>query len=244
MDVLSKFESFGLALLVERFWIELEPCAAVHTAWMGVSQRRGSSGFIASIRHNNRKLYLGTFDTAVAAARAFDDKAAFLRPYTTNVNFPELLKAEKPQQLNPKLIHQYKFRPGCPVETLVRYGTQKERWIDAEITKVNPPDYTYDLLVLQPKRHGVNPNAVHVPEHYIRNKTYKASEVVETRIRYAKKDEPCDTWIEAAVTNVHIDGSYDIEVTEPQKHQVNPLATHVPQDFLRPICEMSTEWFE
>merc|ERR1719480_337733 len=107
MDVLSKFEHFGLALLVEKFWFELEPAGAA-------------------------------------------------------------------------AIHQYKFRPGCPVETLVRYGTQRERWIDAEITKVNPKDHTYDLLVLQPKRHGVNPNAVHVPESYIRNKTYKPSEVVET----------------------------------------------------------------
>jgi len=246
MDVLSKFEHFGLALLVEKFWFELEPAgaAAIHQAWMGVSQRRKGKGFIASIKHNDRKLYLGTFDTAVAAARAFDDKAAFLRPYTTNVNFPELLKNEKPPQLNPNLIHQYKFRPGCPVETLVRYGTQRERWIDAEITKVNPTDFTYDLLVLQPKKHGVNPNAVHVPENYIRNKTYTINEVVETRIRYTEKNEPCEIWIAALVTNVHINGSYDITVAEPEKHQVNPLATHVPQDYLRPSCEMSTEWHE
>ena len=42
------------------------------------------------------------------------------------------------------------------------------RWILSEITTYNPEDDTWDLRVLHPNQHNVNPRAVHVPDIHVR----------------------------------------------------------------------------
>ena len=42
------------------------------------------------------------------------------------------------------------------------------RWILSEITTYNPEDDTWDLRVLHPNQHNVNPRAVHVPDMHVR----------------------------------------------------------------------------
>eukprot|EP00494_Astrolonche_serrata_P030403 UN30670 len=192
MVAFSKFDILGLAMAIEKIEKSLDP--EYNGNWLGVSPRGGK--FIACIKHNDRRLYLGCFDNAVEAATAWDRRAVYLRgPRTKNVNFPQLIddKSEEEKIKNKRPPRIIKFRPSEAVETKIRYGTNKEVWINAEITKVNK-DQTYDLIVLQPKKHRVNPFAIHVPEKFIQNKTYVKNEPVETRIKNS------DKWIPALVT--------------------------------------------
>lgn len=60
------------------------------TGFKGVAPLpRRSPGFFARIKANGRQLYLGRYDTAEQAARAYDEAARrFFGPFA-NVNFPE-----------------------------------------------------------------------------------------------------------------------------------------------------------
>lgn len=65
------------------------------------------------------------------------------------------------------------FQTGEVVETKIVFRANGGRknsghWIDAQITKFNPDDGTYDIFVPESQRHRVNPHAVHVPASFLR----------------------------------------------------------------------------
>lgn len=80
------------------------------------------------------------------------------------------------------------------VETVIRYGSESEIWIDATINGFNQDDETYNLYVLDPEKFKVNPEAVHVPEDLIRNKQRK---MVKRRSTKKRKKPAIDLLNEA-----------------------------------------------
>jgi len=56
----------------------------------GVSRIRRSTAWRAQIRHNGKKLHLGTFESELDAAKAFDAAALRLRGEFARLNFPSV----------------------------------------------------------------------------------------------------------------------------------------------------------
>lgn len=72
------------------------------TGYVGVQHARTPGKYIAAIGHERRTIYLGTFDSAEAAARAYDSAALhFHREYAT-INFPEAVKPYSPRLYRPQ----------------------------------------------------------------------------------------------------------------------------------------------
>jgi len=63
-----------------------------------------------------------------------------------------------------------KYNIGETVETRIVFQkrSNREAWVTARISKYNHEDNTWDIEVLEPKRHRVHPVAIHVPDHFIR----------------------------------------------------------------------------
>jgi len=73
------------------------------------------------------------------------------------------------ESLQQKSAAKRLFDPGDYVETKIVYGRngKSEKWIEAVLVKWNPSDGSWDLKVLNPKKHNVSPVAVHVPQKII-----------------------------------------------------------------------------
>jgi len=104
------------------------------------------------------------------------------------------------------------------VETVIRYGSEQEIWIDATINGFNQDDETYNLYVLDPETFKVNPEAVHVPENLIRNKKRK---LVKRRSTKKRKKPAIDLLNEADSSGKF--GSSDI-VAQWSTKKAKPMA--------------------
>lgn len=56
--------------------------------YKGVYRRKDSGSWVASIRSNNQRIHIGTFECEVAAAKAYDNKAKQLHKDFAVLNFP------------------------------------------------------------------------------------------------------------------------------------------------------------
>lgn len=57
--------------------------------YRGVFQSQGLKGFQAKIKDNKKLIYIGTFDTVIEAAKAYDKEAKRLHGEFAVLNFPE-----------------------------------------------------------------------------------------------------------------------------------------------------------
>merc|ERR1719242_2408186 len=63
---------------------------------------------------------------------------------------------------------------------------------------------------------------------------YAFGEVVETKIVYSARARTEEKWVAATISKFHrSDNTWDVEVLEPAKHRVHPIAVHVPDAFIR-----------
>lgn len=128
------------------------------------------------------------------------------------------------------------FEPNEIAQTLFVDRQGNTKWIDVKITK-NNEDETYDLIVLQATKYGLNPTAIHVPQNKLRAKPkppsdskFKIGQIVETLF----KDRNGSTiWIDVLINNARVGEVYDIEVLKCNIYGVNPNAVYVPGDKLR-----------
>merc|ERR1719242_363801 len=117
---------------------------------------------------------------------------------------------------------------------------QEENWLLALITDVNiqtgSSPVTYNLTVIDPGKHNVNPDAVHVVEKLIRKRVYIEGELVETRIIYGTRDK--HRWVPAKIVCKHDEGTYDLIVQNAKELRVSEKAVFVAPSFLRPILKL------
>jgi len=68
--------------------------------YKGIGQRRDGTKYVAIIRCDGKKFQLGTFDSAEAAAMAYDDAAVRLHGEFARLNFPNKKKFSRSKPLN------------------------------------------------------------------------------------------------------------------------------------------------
>ncbi|RDY07741.1 Ethylene-responsive transcription factor ERF011, partial [Mucuna pruriens] len=113
--------------------------------YKGVRMRKWGK-WVAEIREPNKRsrIWLGSYSTPVAAARAYDTAVFYLRGPSARLNFPHLLAAEGPaSDLSAASIRKKATEVGARVDALHRHHPHAGEFADrVDLNKIPEPDYS------------------------------------------------------------------------------------------------------
>ncbi|EPS69379.1 hypothetical protein M569_05389, partial [Genlisea aurea] len=91
--------------------------------YKGVRMRKWGK-WVAEIREPNKRsrIWLGSYSTPVAAARAYDTAVYYLRGPTAKLNFPEEISEGRLKDLSPGAIREKAAEVGARVDALLTGG--------------------------------------------------------------------------------------------------------------------------
>lgn len=117
--------------------------------YKGIRMRKWGK-WVAEIREPNKRsrIWLGSYSTAVAAARAYDTAVYYLRGPTAKLNFPDEISAGGLKDLSAASIRKKAAEVGARVDALQTNGVAAEHTANHQSTK---PSWFQDEIDLNKK---------------------------------------------------------------------------------------------
>jgi len=128
---------------------------------------------------------------------------------------------------------------GNVVETKIKSGHWRNMWIKCQIIASNPNEL-FDVHVLDWRRYRVCAHAKNVPRKLLREIRTTEETRTKPKFEYGKYIETkiisgrhFGKWVDAIITNVYMDKTYDIKVLCPAKFKISRHAVSVPERLIR-----------
>lgn len=127
--------------------------------YKGIRMRKWGK-WVAEIREPNKRsrIWLGSYSTAVAAARAYDTAVYYLRGPTAKLNFPDEIAGGGLKDLSAASIRKRAAEVGARVDALQTGGgggtadrqSTKPSWFQEEIEMCGAPIRTFMVFIWDP----------------------------------------------------------------------------------------------